>query len=154
MKTKKIEPMWKYVIYAYLLFWVMVLGIGGLASVVFDAPPVIMQWVVVACSWSPTIVLLFMLKKLRPNVSVKEFYKNAFKDKIKISLVVLTAIVVIGIFFLSIVISPNESLSSIDTSLIFAPTSLLSILSIKYNHVYGIAGSVGGRVGLAGIPAC
>ena len=44
MKMKNLEPMWKYVIYAYIIFWAMVLGIGGLASVVFRCPPAVMRY--------------------------------------------------------------------------------------------------------------
>ena len=41
MNKGKLEPIWWYTIYAYLAFWAIILVLGGLASMVFDAPPAV-----------------------------------------------------------------------------------------------------------------
>lgn len=56
----------RYVVNTYLLFWIMIFGLGGLASTVFPDSQNLMTGVTVVCSWAPTIVVLLMMKKLRP----------------------------------------------------------------------------------------
>ncbi len=95
---KKINVMWQYVIYSYLAFWSIILVLGGLASMVFDAPPVVMTGITILGSWSPTIVLLLMLKKLKPGMTIKDFYKGVFRERLNLPLLVVIPVIVFGIF--------------------------------------------------------
>ena len=64
----------RYVIFSYLVFWFMVLGICGTASMVFNCPPVIMRVLSNICAWAPTIVLLTGFKFFCPEQTVGEFF--------------------------------------------------------------------------------
>lgn len=55
-----------YVIAAYLVFWFMVLGLCGSASMVFYCQPAVMRILSNVCAWSPTIVLLAGFKYFVP----------------------------------------------------------------------------------------
>ncbi len=103
-QKKPMEPMWKYVIITYLLFWVMVLGICGTASIVFHASPLTMRILSNVTAWSPTLALLFMFRKIRPEMTIKEFYKDAFSGKLKAGLLILIPIVISGAILISIMI--------------------------------------------------
>lgn len=102
MKKNKLHPMWKYTIYAYLAFWAIILVLGGLASMVFDAPPAVMTAITILGSWSPTIVLLLMLRSLKPGMTIKEFYKQAFQDRLSIPLLIAIPAIVFGIFLAAV----------------------------------------------------
>ena len=102
MKKSKMNVMWKFVIYSYLLFWAIILVLGGLASMVFNAPPMVMNAITILGSWSPTIVLLLMLKKLKPGMTIRDFYKKAFQGKLSFSLLAAIPAIIFGIFLVAI----------------------------------------------------
>jgi membrane protease YdiL (CAAX protease family) len=94
--------MWRYVGFSYLLFWVMVLGLGGTASMVLHVSPLTMRWVANLCAWSPTIVLALMIGSLRPGIGFWEFMRHTFHGKLRVRLLVVSAASVIGGTLLSV----------------------------------------------------
>lgn len=105
MKGNKLAAMWRYVIFTYLLFWVMVLGICGTASMAFHASNLTMRWLANLCAWSPTIALLGMFRKLEPDTTLREFYKQSFSGKIQLNLLIVSGCSVIGGTLLSVWVS-------------------------------------------------
>ncbi len=134
--------MWKYVIVAYLLFWVMVMGICGTASMVFNVSPLTMRWLANLCAWSPTIALLIMFKKLRPNMSIKDFYRDAFGQKLRFDLLLLSSAVVIGGILLSVWILSIANQQSFNTFFSLGAYSLP--LSLVLSFLSGPTGEESG----------
>lgn len=93
-----------YVLYTYIVFWMMILGIGGLVSTLTNSNYFAMQWVVVICSWSPTIVLFVLSKKILNGVTLKQFYRGLFGEKVTFSIFSLCTLVILSIYFLFVVL--------------------------------------------------
>ncbi len=93
--NKKIDLMWKYVLFSYFLFWMMVMVLGGSAAMVFNAPPLIQRIVQAFCAWAPTFAFLFMFKKLIPATTLKDFIISVFKQKIRLDLMIVSGFAVI-----------------------------------------------------------
>jgi uncharacterized protein len=96
------DAMWKYVINSYVLFWTIILVLGGAASMLFDAPDGVMVGITILGSWSPTIVLLLMLGRLRPGMSIADFYRNAFRPRLDGKLLTAIPAIVFGAFLAAI----------------------------------------------------
>lgn len=124
----------KYVITTYLVFWTMVLGICGTASMVFHASPFVMRILSNICAWSPTIVLLFMWKKLRPKQRCLDFIFSQFEGSIKWYLLVLLIAVIAGgsclsVFILSVLQGRNFLSYFTMGNYSFAASFVFSLLS-------------------------
>jgi uncharacterized protein len=103
-RRRTMDPMWKYVACAYLAFWAIILVLGGIASMVFDAPTGVMNAIIILGSWSPTIVLLLMLKRLKPGMTVAGFYRKAFSEPLNVRVLVAIPVIAFGVFLVAVVL--------------------------------------------------
>ena len=93
-----------YVALSYFVFWLMVLGLCGTASMVFDCPPVVMRILSNICAWAPTIVLLIGFKYFCPGRTISDYYKKAFGGKISIVTLIVAAIITLGATIITVFI--------------------------------------------------
>ena len=92
-----------FVVFAYVFFWGFLAIIVALISAgVMDSEGTPMNIGIMIGSWTPTVSLLVLYKKLYPGSSVKNFYKNAFKERINWKMLSVVAIVQILIFIVAI----------------------------------------------------
>ena len=94
--SKNKEIMWRYVLLSYELFWVLVLVLCGTASMVFHASPLTMRILSDITAWSPTFAVLILFKKLKPQMKLKDFIKNCFSGKLKLSLFLASGLIMLG----------------------------------------------------------
>ena len=94
-----------YVIFSYSVFWAMVLGICGTASMVFHCSPFVMRVLSNICAWSPTIVLLAGFKYWCGGTTIKKFYKNIFSGKIKAGWLFAVSAITVGATLLTVLIT-------------------------------------------------
>lgn len=87
----------RFFLLTYLIFWVL-FGITGFSIMVLKAPKFIQYILPVICSWSPTFAFLLMFKKLYPGLKLKEFIKQQFSTRVKISLLIIIILIQTAIF--------------------------------------------------------
>jgi len=109
-----------FAVLAYAIFWVLLIGSVVLFSSNETLFPKVMAFDQIVGTWAPTFALLILFKKLYPGWTVREFYKNAFKDRLnfKILLVVTVAFVIVtaGVVGYGAFASGNSFLSLLNFS--------------------------------------
>lgn len=135
---KKISNIKKYVMYTYLLFWLMILVLGGLVSAVTKNNSFAMQWVVVVCSWAPTIVLVVLSKKILNGITLKEFFKGAFRDKVSLSCFSISTFIIVAIYFLSVILYGFVATNSFSVNISISFPAV--ILSLIFSILQGASG--------------
>ena len=116
----------QYVIYTYGLFILLMLTLGGAASVFLHGTPLVMRWLTAIVAWTPTYIFLLMFRKLYPNSSVKDFYKKAFSKKLDIPLLVTTSLLQLLIYTATISMVSMQKGTAIISLLDFSFSTLLS----------------------------
>lgn len=115
----------RFVIYTYALFWVTLISLGGIVQL-FGGNPWIMQLVVLVCSWTPTVVLLILFKKIFPNSTVKDFYKKVFSQKISFPFLIVVTLIQTLIFIASVCIVAFQKSVSFLTLLDYSIPTIIS----------------------------
>jgi len=130
-KMKKTKNyMFLYIVYTYGLFALLLIVLGGIGTILFNGTPLVMKWVVSITAWTPTYVFLLMFKKLYPDSTLKEFYKNAFRKKINIRLLATTTLIQTIIFLLSVYMISVQNGVSVFSLLNFSNEVIIPTLFI------------------------
>lgn len=130
-KMKKTKNyMFLYIVYTYGLFALLLIVLGGIGTILFNGTPLVMKWVVSITAWTPTYVFLLMFKKLYPDNTLKEFYKNAFSKKINIRLLATTTLIQTIIFLLSVYMISVQNGVSVFSLLNFSNEVIIPTLFI------------------------
>ena len=96
--TKKQIMLW--VVCAWVITWLMALPTLAVLKLLGNG--IVFLLVYASASWSPTFALLLLFKKLYPGISVKTFYKNAFKERLNLKLILCVTVIQALIFIASI----------------------------------------------------
>ena len=132
----------QYIIFVYVLFWLVLFPLSGITILKLGGTPLVMQVLTAINSWSPTIVLLIMFKKLYPNSSVKNFYINSFQERLNIRLLMMTFLIQLLIFIVSVYIIATKQDSSVMSLLDLSSSTML--LAIFFTLIQGAVGEESG----------
>ncbi|MCL2588223.1 MAG: CPBP family intramembrane metalloprotease [Oscillospiraceae bacterium] len=93
-----------YIICAYLFFWIAFSLIGLVVMLIVEdallfQDSALMQLMVAVAAWTPTLALFVLFKKLYPSSSLKAFYKNAFRERLNLKLLLCVTMIQLFMFF-------------------------------------------------------
>ena len=91
-----------WVVSTWTLLWLMAIPV--LIALKLFGSGIIFLLVYASASWSPTISLLILFKKLYPGITLKDFYKQAFKEKLNIKVLLFVTVMQVLIFIIAIAI--------------------------------------------------
>lgn len=140
LKDPKQRNLIPYFIFTYLLFWSL-LGLTGFL-ISKDIPELLQTIIKNVCSWTPTFIILLMFKRLYPNTSLREYFRNNFLSKTKFRYYIIVFLLQAAIFagaILSYLALNNLKLESIS---LISVSSLIPILLIV-----ATSGSMGEELG-------
>ncbi len=85
------RPLLTFFLLTYAIFWLLILLTGALT--LLNVPKPIQNASAVICSWSPNFALLILFRKLCPNLALKNFLKQQFCSRVKVSLLIVLLLV-------------------------------------------------------------
>lgn len=133
----------KFFLLTYLIFWVL-FAITG-ATIMLKAPKAIQSIMPIICAWSPTFAFLLMFKKIYPNLMLKEYIKQQFNARLKISL--LTVIIFIQTFIFLAVSFSYSFVNNISVTTVITSSASIIVLGF-FNQL--IRGPLGEEIGWRG----
>ena len=89
----------QFIVWAYALFWVMIIIALGIMSVKPELSAIVFPIVQVIGSWTPTIALIVLFKKLYPESTLKTFRKNAFTKRLNHTMLLVVTLAYVLITF-------------------------------------------------------
>ncbi|MTW87929.1 CPBP family intramembrane metalloprotease [Virgibacillus dakarensis] len=102
MKKKKAlkSPLISFVVLTYVIFFVvfMIIGIG----IVLGAPESVTNILQIIAAWSSTFAFIILFKKIYPGLRLKDFVKQQFASRIRLS--VLNTIMIIQVIIIAVTI--------------------------------------------------
>ncbi|WP_034327581.1 CPBP family intramembrane glutamic endopeptidase [Alkaliphilus transvaalensis] len=132
----------QYIISVYLLFWLVLFPLSGIAISKLGGAPLVMQFLTAINSWVPTIVLLIMFKKLYPNSTLKNFYTNSFRERLNIRLLIVTFLIQLLIFLVSIYFLATKQGFPVKNLLDLSSSTIIS--AIFFTLIQGAVGEESG----------
>lgn len=144
-KEKPKNYIMQFVFYTYALFGILILSLGGIASLFFQKTPLVMEWITVITAWTSTYVFLLMFKKLFPNSTIKAFYQKAFRERLNIRLLMIVTVIQIVIFASIVLFVSIQRVITVASLLDFSYTTIISALFLTL-----IQGATGEETGWRG----
>ena len=114
-----------YSVMIYVVFLIL-FAITGVISTYITSNKIVLQICVTVCSWTSFFVLMFMFKRLMPEMKRSEFMKGLFAEKINWKLIGIIVIVQLILFIAAVWYVAVIHNTRIGELLCFSPLSLIT----------------------------